>query len=163
MCKPFLKYNQPFMNFIILYMWWKFPIIYSIVAQFFLFFKGIPSSQIGSAWEWYHWIGLEKDINHYRIFVFLFWSWILYMIRVQSSEPLHAKMNQTSCLFGSWLHVLKPLNRTPKMRERYQLFFGLRLIRIPTFCNPNKSAPANRKTGFYVNRDPNKQEVGSIF
>ncbi len=27
----------------------------------------------------------------------------------------------------------------------------------------NKSAPANRNTGFYANRDPNKQEVGFIF
>jgi hypothetical protein len=27
----------------------------------------------------------------------------------------------------------------------------------------NKSAPANRKTGFNANREPNKQEVGFIF
>jgi hypothetical protein len=27
----------------------------------------------------------------------------------------------------------------------------------------NRSAPANRKTGFYANRDPNKQEVVFIF
>ncbi len=27
----------------------------------------------------------------------------------------------------------------------------------------NKSAPAYRKKGFYINRDPNKQEVGYIF
>ncbi len=25
--------------------------------------KGVPSGQIRSAREWYHWIGLEKDIN----------------------------------------------------------------------------------------------------
>jgi hypothetical protein len=25
------------------------------------------------------------------------------------------------------------------------------------------SAPANRKTGFYANREPNKQEVGLLF
>jgi hypothetical protein len=25
-----------------------------------------------------------------------------YLIRVQSSEPIHAKMNPTSCLFGTW-------------------------------------------------------------
>ncbi len=24
------------------------------------------------AWKWYHWIGLEKDINRYRFFIFLF-------------------------------------------------------------------------------------------
>ncbi len=33
----------------------------------------VPSGQIGSAWEWYHWIGIKKDINRYMIF---FWSWI---------------------------------------------------------------------------------------
>jgi hypothetical protein len=27
----------------------------------------------------------------------------------------------------------------------------------------NESAPANSKTGFYADRDPNKQEVGFIF
>jgi hypothetical protein len=33
---------------------------------------------------------------------FLFFIFDLeYLIRVQSSEPLHAKMNPTSCLFGS--------------------------------------------------------------
>ncbi len=35
----------------------------------------VQSGQIGSAWEWYHWIGLEKDIIHYRLF-FYFRSWI---------------------------------------------------------------------------------------
>jgi hypothetical protein len=38
--------------------------------------------------------------------------------------------NPLACLVPG-LHVLKPgsflLNRSPKMRERYQLFFGLRL------------------------------------
>jgi hypothetical protein len=41
-------------------------------------------------------------------------------------------MNPTSCLFGSGLHVLKPRyfppNHAPKMRERHQLFFGLRHV-----------------------------------
>jgi hypothetical protein len=33
---------------------------------------------------------------------FLFFIFdLLYLIRVKSSEPLHAKMNPTSCLFGS--------------------------------------------------------------
>ncbi len=31
----------------------------------------VPSGQIESTWEWYHWIGLEKDINRYRFFNFL--------------------------------------------------------------------------------------------
>jgi hypothetical protein len=58
------------------------------------------------------------------------------------------------------------------------LFFGLQLVskefQHPTiqtkieqhfgrFILSSKSAPANRKTGFYANHDPNKQEVGFIF
>jgi hypothetical protein len=61
-------------------------------------FKGTVG-QIGSAWEWYHWIGLEKDINCYRFLFFIFG--LDYLIRVRSSESLHAKMNPTSYLFGS--------------------------------------------------------------
>jgi hypothetical protein len=36
----------------------------------------VPSGQIGSAWEWYYGIGLEKDINRFRFLIFDFWSWI---------------------------------------------------------------------------------------
>jgi hypothetical protein len=80
------------------------------------------------------------------------------------------------------LHVLKPRsflpNRAPKMLERYQLFFGLQLISkefhlsaIQTkielhfggFFSSNEIAPANRKTGFYADRDPNKQDVVFLF
>ncbi len=48
----------------------------------------VPSGQIGSTWELYHWISLEKDINRYSFLNFYF-----------HSEPLHAKMNPTSCLW----------------------------------------------------------------
>jgi hypothetical protein len=49
--------------------------------------------------EWYHWIGLEIDINRYW---FLFLNFTLeYLKRLQSFELLHAKMNPTSCQFGS--------------------------------------------------------------
>jgi hypothetical protein len=54
------------------------------------------------------------------------------------------------------------------------LWITAREKRIPTSRNPNRAAlwlifssnknvPANRKTGFYANRDPNKQEIGFIF
>jgi hypothetical protein len=29
----------------------------------------VPSGQIGSALEYYHWIGLEKDINRYMLLI----------------------------------------------------------------------------------------------
>jgi hypothetical protein len=50
-------------------------------------------------------------------------------MRVQSSEPLHAKMNPTYCLFGSLFECSQtrcfPPSHAPKMHERHQLFFGL--------------------------------------
>jgi hypothetical protein len=62
------------------------------------------------------------------------------------------------------------------MRERQRLFFGLPLVNriFEEFQHPaiqalwrifsaNKSAPANRKKGFYTNRDLNKQKVGLNF
>ncbi len=30
----------------------------------------VKSGQIGSTMEWYHWIGLEKDIHCYRFLIF---------------------------------------------------------------------------------------------
>ncbi len=51
----------------------------------------VKFSQIGPAWGWHHWIGLDKDINRYRLLNFLFWSWIF--------EPLHTKIPLTSCFF----------------------------------------------------------------
>ncbi len=67
-----------------------------------------------------------------------------------------------------------PPNQSSKMRESQQLVFGLRLvsnIRNPKKNNTtlwrifslNKHAPANRKKGFYKNRNPNKQVVGLNF
>ncbi len=43
-----------------------------------------------------------KRTGHQPLYVLNFFIFDLeYLIRVQSSEPLHAKMNTTSCLFGS--------------------------------------------------------------
>jgi hypothetical protein len=39
-------------------------------------FLKVQFGQIRSAWEWYHWIGLEKDINCYRFLIFKFQFWI---------------------------------------------------------------------------------------
>jgi hypothetical protein len=66
------------------------------------------------------------------------------------------------------------------MQESQQLFFVLRFARrifeetltsrnanqivqhFGGFFSSNKSAPANRKKGFYTNRVPKKQEVGGF-
>ncbi len=104
------------------------------------------------------------------------------MIRVQSSEPLHAKMNPTSCLFGSQFASAQTATFSAKRCSKNAgetsivLWIMAGEKRIPTSRNPNqnraalwwifssdKSVPANRKTGFYANQDQNKQEVGFIF
>ncbi len=59
----------------------------------------VPSGQIRSAWEWYHWKSLEKDINRYMFFIFYFWSWIFYKSSKFWAAP--CKNEPTSCLFGS--------------------------------------------------------------
>ncbi len=50
-------------------------------------------------------VSLESPLKGHQplyILYFLFFIFDLeYLIRVQSSEPLHAKMNPTSCLLGS--------------------------------------------------------------
>jgi hypothetical protein len=113
---------------------------------------------------------------------FLFFIFDLeYLIRVQSSEPLHARMNPTSCLFRSLFACAQTQsflsNRAPKMWERHQLFCGLQLmskefqhLAIQTkiehhfgrIFSSNKSAPANRKTGFYANHACSEQAGGWI-
>jgi hypothetical protein len=75
-------------------------------------------------------------INCYRFFYFFFIS-SEYLKRLQSSEPLHTKMNLTSCLFGSW-SVYNPffllagaLLFYEKIRQSIALFlFGLREVGI---------------------------------
>jgi hypothetical protein len=109
-----------------------------------------------------------------------------FLKRLQSSEPIHTKMHPillivgiTGCMVTN--RNLFPPNRSPKMRESQQLVIGLRLARrifeetlashhpnqtsatLWRIFSLNKSAPANRKKGFYTNRNPNKQEVGFIF
>jgi hypothetical protein len=91
-------------------------------------------------------------------------------------------MNPTSCLFGSrfacsqtTIFSSEPCSKNAG-ETSIVLWIMARESRIPTSGNPNqiraalwrifssnKSAPANRKTGFYANRDPNKQEVGYLF
>ncbi len=59
----------------------------------------IPSGQIGSAWEGYHWIGVDKNIDLYRFFLFFYFSFD-YLKGLPNSEPLHTKMNPNPLPFG---------------------------------------------------------------
>ncbi len=135
----------------------------------------VPSGQIGSAWEWYHWIGLEKDINRYTVFWFFNFD-LEFLKRLQSSGPLHTKIHIILLLVGitGCMVTNRNLFRQTGLQKcgkvnNWSLYYGLweeypavhtRIVRI---FSPNKSAPANRKKGFYTNRNPNKQEVGFTF
>jgi hypothetical protein len=80
----------------------------------------VPSGQIGSAWEWYHWIGLEKDINRYRFLIYYFLSWIF----DKSSKFLAASCKKESNLLleqhcGGLFHRIKvrqPIGRQDSMQ-----------------------------------------------
>ncbi len=59
----------------------------------------VLSGQIRSAWEWYLWIGLDKDINR-------FWFlnvYLEFLKIIKSSEPLHTKIHLISSFFGKQL------------------------------------------------------------
>jgi hypothetical protein len=91
----------------------------------------VPSGQIGSAWEWYNWIGLKKDINHAICFWFFNFD-LEYLRRVQISEPLQTKMNSivgiTVCL-ESFLPVGCHTFICWKNPQSAALFwFGLRIV-----------------------------------
>jgi hypothetical protein len=52
----------------------------------------VPSGLMGSAWEWYHWIGLGKRHQPLQVFDFL--------ILILNSEPHHTKMHLILLLVG---------------------------------------------------------------
>ncbi len=90
-----------------------------------------------------HWIGLKKDINRYRFFIFYFDLGCL--IRVQSSKLLHAKMNATSCLFRSRFACAQTaiFSAKPCCRNEGETSIVLLITtceqRIPPSCNPNQN------------------------
>ncbi len=134
----------------------------------------VPLGQIWSAWECYHCIGLEKDINCYRFFIFYFWSWIF----DKSSKLRSISCKSESNLLLVWISVCKWSNRDlfhQTVLQKCSLDYSSWVTNsnipqskpkqssILAYFFTNKSVSANRKTGFYGNRDPSKQEVGFIF
>ncbi len=98
---------------------------------------------------------LWKGHQLLQIFYFSF----LILIRVQSSEPLHAKMNPTSYLFGSRFACAQTaiFSAQPCSKNAGETSILQRIFSII------KRATDKRKTRFYTNHDPNKHEVGYIF
>ena len=129
---------------------------------------------------------LLLGVHHRRIhsdttavcFIFYFF-YFEYFIRVQSSEPLHAKRPLILLLVRftaaqAVIFFAKPYSINAGVTS-IVLWIAAWEWRTSSFRNPNQnraalwrifslneSAPANRKTGFYADRDPNKQEVGSF-
>ncbi len=108
--------------------------IYILHSWFIVLILKVPSGQIGSEWEWYHWIGLEKDINRYRFLIFWFQFWII----KKTSKFWAASYKKSNRLF-IWITVciesFLPIGwRTFtcwKIRQRAALFwFGLRDVGI---------------------------------
>ncbi len=96
-----------------------------------LFTVKVPSGLFGSAWELYRWMGLEKDINCYSFLIFL-----ISVLNIWNNNKCWAasckKASNPPVCSDHGVHVLKPQSflpdRAPKMRERYQMFFGLWLV-----------------------------------
>jgi hypothetical protein len=67
------------------------------------------------------------------------------------AEPCSKNVGEISIVL--WIAACKPsfLNTNQNRAALWRIF------------SSNESAPANRKTGFYADRDPNKQEVEVIF
>jgi hypothetical protein len=110
-------------------------------------------------------------LGHQPLKVFEFLILILnFLVRVQSSEPLHTKNtsnNLTSSKGGLCVHKQPnfPPNLVPKKCGNYTFYvwrwFGVSQMGRKTgrpahwwIFSSNKSAPANRKKGFYSGRLP---------
>ncbi len=67
-----------------------------------------PSGQIRSAWEWYHSICLDKDINRYKFFIFKFLCWIFeknskFWAASYKNPSNLLILRQTACIESYWL------------------------------------------------------------
>jgi len=69
----------------------------------------VPSGQIGSAWEWYHWKALEKDINRYMFLIFYFWSWIFYKSSNFWAAPCQKESNLLLVRFMDCIESCLPI------------------------------------------------------
>ncbi len=109
----------------------------------------VPSGQIGSAWEWYHWIGLWKDINRYMFLIFKFWSWIFeksskFWAASYKNESNLLLVGITVCL-ESFLPIGCRTFICWKIRQSSALFrFGLWIVGfLQIFYSPSRNPKNN--------------------
>jgi hypothetical protein len=112
-----------------------------------------------SAW-WYNGIGLEKNINNYRFFLFFNFDHAFY-IRVQSSEPLDTKIHLIIQVFGRWvvcaqtaIFSSKPI---PKMRD-YTVHFMFGAI----FEESQQPTIKTKMVQHFSSNHPNIRQVGCM-
>ncbi len=125
----------------------------------------VPSGQIGSAWEWYHWIGLEKDINRFRVLIF--WFHFEYLKRLHSCEPhcsdFYLPIGRRT--FICWKNRLRGFSILVWMRA-VGIFYSRAVIQrtivvFPAFLE--HGAAVKIAVSAHTNRYLNKQVVGIIF
>ncbi len=101
--------------------------------NFAVAFLKVPSGQIGSAWEWYHWKALLNDINRYLFLIFNFWScifdksskfWAALCKNVSNLLLVRITVCIESCLPIGWRTFILWKN-PPKCRSTV-FWFGLR-------------------------------------
>jgi hypothetical protein len=136
----------------------------------------VPSSQIGSTWEWYHWIGLEKDVNRYRFW--FFYLTLEYLKILQSSSRFMQKWIQPLACSDHGLHWILSFYWWAHfylMKKSAALFwFGLWDVgilysqvviqrKIESLTHFWSTGSVEKITVWaHANHDPNKQEVGFI-
>jgi hypothetical protein len=101
----------------------------------------VPSGQIGSAWEWHHWIGLEKDINcvtlryDQLLYVFDFLISLLniwkdlkvlsHLIQKLTQPPACSDHGFYKILFSYWLAHFYLMKKSAKVLHYFNLDCGM--------------------------------------
>jgi hypothetical protein len=92
-----------------------------------------------------------------------FFFFLEYLIRVQSSEPLNPKMNQTSFWFGSLFAcaqtVIWSTELCSKKWERHQLFSGLRRV-SKEFQHPTIQTKKEQHFGRFFHQIKVRLQIG---
>ncbi len=125
--------------------------------------------QIASAWEWYHWIDLEKDQ------LLKFFDFLISVLNIWKDFKVLSRMNPTSCSSDPFFLLAGALLFVEKIRQRAALFwFGLwdvgifysqavilrTIVDFPVFLEHGSAEKIS--VCAHTNRDPNKQEDGLI-
>jgi hypothetical protein len=100
---------------------------------------------------------LKRTSTAIGIFIFNFD--LEYLIGVQTSEPLHAKMNPTSCFACAQTTIFSAKPHALKMRERHQLFFGLQLV-SKEFQHPEIQTKIEQHFGGFFHQIKVRQSIG---